>query len=578
MKSKMHSNLQDEPAHQGRAAIDRFLKNKIQCPGLTPGAKEIERLAKDLPRRLGVLLYKKQTPCIWVVFVGGTGTGKSTLFNAFCKRDLSKTGVERPKTCGPVIYLHEDCTIEKAYPFHSVKIKRLSSEQSDSLPASGAPGHLLLIEHGKKDWSGLVVADTPDLDSVEAENREMAEDLSLLSDAIVFVTSQEKYADELPYQFFLKTVKDKTPYFLVVNKVQDNLTIEDVLSTLETREVEFGRDRVWLIPRAPSQSFSSIAEHPDFQDFANCLSREFLSDDLVSLRQADHLRRTEQLRICIEKLMSLVESENKEALKWLERLDALSKSVSQDLIREQKARFTNQSREMLSRQIRSLFDKYDLLAGPRRFVTELILTPFRFLGFKKKDGLKVHRQALLKIREQFDTAPMLRAIEKLNRLVLEKLSPSSEDSALFWKLRDPDMLLDHDDINRHIREEQDLLITWLEERFQELAKGIPRGKKWGIYSTSVIWGILILSFQTAMGGGFTVLHAVLNSVLAPLVTKGAMEMFAFHEIQKIARELGGRYQQGLTSVVHAQQKQYEQGLKSLITPVESLEALNRSLI
>jgi GTPase SAR1 family protein len=578
MKSKIYSDFQGEATDQVSGINERFLKNKIQCPGLTPGAKEIERLAKDLPRRLGVLIYKKQNPCIWVVFVGGTGTGKSTLFNAFCKRDLSKTGVERPKTCGPILYVNEDCTIEKGYPFDSVQIKRHSSKDSDSLPSSGIPGHLLLIEHGKKEWSDLVVADTPDLDSVEAENREIAEDLSLLSDATVFVTSQEKYADELPYKLLLKTVKYKTPYFLVVNKVQDNLTRQEVLSTLETQEIKFRKDRIWLIPRAPSQPLALIAEHPDFKNFVNCFSREFLPDDLASAREADHSRRTEQLILCIEELMSLVERENKEALKWLEKLDSLSQSVSQELIQEQKARFTNQSKEMLSRQIRSLFDKYDLLARPRRFVTELILIPFRFIGFKKKDGLKVHRQALLKIREQFDTAPMLRAIEKFNRLVLEKLSPSSEDSALFWKLRDPDMLLNHDDINRHIREEQDLLITWLEERFQDLAKGIPRGKKWGIYSTSVLWGILILSFQTAMGGGFTVLHAVLNSVLAPLVTKGAMEMFAYHEIQKIARELGERYQQGLISAVHAQRKRYEQGLRSLITPVESLNALNQSLI
>jgi hypothetical protein len=578
MKSEIHSTFQKEPTRQATATNDWFLKNKIQFPGLTPGAKEIARLAKDLSRRLGVFLYKKQLPSIWVVFVGGTGTGKSTLFNAFCGKHLSKTGVERPKTCGPVLYVHEDCPIEKGYPFHSVQMKHHSSEDSDSLPASGTPGHLLLLEHRKKEWSDLVVADTPDLDSVEVENREISEDLSLLSDAIVFVTSQEKYADEVPYQFLLKTVKEKTPYFFFVNKVQDNLTREEVLSTLETQGIQFRKDRIWLIPRAPSHPCDLIAEHPDFHDFVNCFSREFPSNALVSLREADHSRRTEELRICVGRLMTLLERENKEAHKWLERLKVLSQGVSQDLIREQKERFTAQSRELLSRQIRRLFDKYDVLARPRRFVTGLFLTPFRFLGFKKKDSLQAHRQALLKIRQQIDTAPTLRAIEKLNRLVLEKLSPSNADSALFRKLRDPDMVLNDEDINRHIREEQDRLTTWLEERFQELANGIPQGKKWGIYSTSLLWGILIISFEIAIGGGFTVLDAVLNSVLAPLVTKGAMEMFAYHEIQKVARELGERYQQGLISAVHFQRDRYERGLKSLLTPIESLQALHQSLI
>jgi len=578
MKSEIHSTSQDEPTQGVSPVGDWFLKNKIQCPGLTPGAKEIAGLTKDLSERLGVLFYKKKLPSIWVVFVGGTGTGKSTLFNAFCGKDLSKAGVERPKTCGPVLYVHEGQPIEQGYPFPSVHMERHSSEDNVSLPASGTPGEILLLEHRKQEWSEMVVADTPDLDSVEPENRQIAEELCLLSDAVVFVTSQEKYADEVPYKFLLKIVKEKIPYFFLVNKVQDNLTREEIFDSLETREIQFRKDRVWLIPCAASNIYQWIAEHQNFRDFVSTFSREFSPDAVSSLREMDHSRRTEELGLRVGRLMTLLEEEKREAEKWLERLHAISQEISQDLIKEQRSRFTAQSREFLDSEIRRLFDKYDVLAKPRRFVTEFLLTPFRLLGFKKKDSLEAHRQALLKIRQQMDAAPTQTAIEKLNRLVLEKLSPSNDDSALFWKLRDPDMVMNNEEIKRHIWEEQDRLATWLEERFQELADGIPRGKKWGIYSTSLLWGILILSFETAVGGGFSVLDALLDSLLAPLVTKGAMELFAYREIQKVARELGERYQQGLISAVRFQYNRYERGLESLLTPVESLKVLHQSLI
>ncbi len=59
------------------------LKNAMQCPGLTSGAVEVPGLAEDIIKRLAVLSYKERQHSFWVVFVGGTGTGKSTLFNAF---------------------------------------------------------------------------------------------------------------------------------------------------------------------------------------------------------------------------------------------------------------------------------------------------------------------------------------------------------------------------------------------------------------------------------------------------------------------------------------------------------------
>ena len=78
-----------------------------------------------------------------------------------------------------------------------------------------------------------------------------------------------------------------------------------------------------------------------------------------------------------------------------------------------------------------------------------------------------------------------------------------------------------------------------------------------------------------MGGGFTLIDAVLGSALAPFVTKGTVELFAYHEIQKITRGLAERYQEEMLAVIHAQKERYERCLQSLMMSGEAREALEQ---
>ena len=239
-----------------------------------------------------------------------------------------------------------------------------------------------------------------------------------------------------------------------------------------------------------------------------------------------------------------------------------------------------ESRQHVQREVRKLFSKYDVLAKPRQFIREVFLTPFRFLGFYRERTRASHKASLQKVRQKIDVVPVQRAIEKFNRSVLEKLSPSDEGSPLFKELRRTGVVLSDGEINERIWKEQSQLDTWLEEKFQKLSRGIRKHKKWGIYSTSALWGVLIICFEIVVGGGFSVLDAVLDSALAPFVTKGAVELFAYQEIQKTARQLAKRYQEGLLFTVRHQRDRYEHCLQSLLTSqktVESLRALGAEL-
>jgi GTPase SAR1 family protein len=580
VRSETHSLSPDLPA-AGEAVRDAMhFMDAVRCPGLTPGAQEIRRLTGDLPKRLAVFSYRCLMPSAWVVFLGGTGTGKSTLFNALCGKPLSEMGIERPKTGGPIGYSYEGSPIEQHFPFPSIQMERHSSESLHPMPATGMPGHMLILEHDREDWSHLFIIDTPDLDSLEAENRQIAEDLYLLSDVVVFVTSQEKYADEVPYQFLRRIIEERKPYFLLLNKAEDRLTKEDVLVALQGRGISFAKDRVWLIPYAPADPFPSISGDPAFRDFVHSFSQALSTERIEPLRKTQHSRRAEDLKIRIGRLLELLEEENRAAGQWLNRLDDVYEEASHDLIHEEKKRFMAESRAHVQREVRRLFSKYDVLAKPRRFIKEIFLTPFRFLGLYGERTRANHKASLQKVRQKIDLVPVQRAIEKFNRSVLEKLSPSDEGSPLFKELRQTGVVLNDEEIKDRIWKEQTQLDTWLEEKFQKLSRGIQKHKKWGIYSTSALWGVLIICFEIVVGGGFSVLDAALDSALAPFVTKGAVELFAYQEIQKTARQLAKRYQEGLLSTVRHQRDRYEHCLQSLLTSprtVASLRALDADL-
>ena len=576
-----HSTMtqNDDTSSRGRPSdvhgADRTLSDlaTVRCPGLTSRWSFTVRLAHDLIKECAAFLYTRESPLLWVVFMGGTGTGKSTLFNAFCGLPLSEAGVERPKTRGPVAYAPRGAVGETGFPFPDLSLRRIPRTHPVSAPASGVPGQFLILEHDRDRMAHLVVIDTPDVDSLDAGNRHLARDLSLLSDALVFVTSQEKYADEIPHRFLKKMMEEEKRYFFLLNKAQEGFTLSDIRDVFAPRGTSLPSDRVWLVPFRHSPALREISEDPVFEDFSAHLHRELSAGGVDAFRRRVTARRATHLGARLATLVDGLREERLQAAQWLSGLGELQEETSRALIRSEKDRLVEQSGHHLRREIRRLFARYDLLATPRRFIQGLLLAPLRLAGFSGGPSREQREAALSKVRHKVDFEQVRTALERFNRMVLETLSPSDDTSPLFIALRDPALLLSDDDAGRRILEEQDRLASWLEHTFQELARTIPERKKWGIYTTSILWGVLILSFETVVGGGFTVLDAALDSALAPFVTKGAVELFAYHEIQKIARELSHRHQEALLSVVRLQRDRYEQCLATLTTPEDTVDRL-----
>jgi hypothetical protein len=536
-------------------------------------------VAQGLREGLAVFAHKQSQPedLVWAVILGGTGTGKSTVFNALCGQAISETGVERPKTCGPLLYVHArwGARVGDAWPFPACPAVRRCIDPENLQAESGLADRLVILEHAQPQLAHLVLADTPDLDSVALENRQMAETLYLFADLVVFVTSQEKYADHVPYRFLRRVEDEGKRFFLLLNKAEPHLTRGEIVQTLREHHLEVTEEGLFVLPYTAQHPASFLSAHGDFQAFAERFWQVVSGAEARRVIGAERERSVSALRHTVEQVLGILGEEQLAARKWLDRLDELLLNGSRELIERERDHVSEETRQALQAEIRRVFARYDVLAKPRRLIGQILLSPLRIFGWHREDTNGGYRVALQRLHQKADLTPIQMAVEHFNRQVLEKLSPPDEGAPLYSRLRDPAVTISSAAIRQRVYEEQDRLAHWLESTFDELARGIPKSTEWGIYSTSILWGVLIVMLETLVGGGISLTEAVLDSALAPFITKGAVELFAYHELQRVARELTARHQQATVAVLRAQRDRYAAVLEELMAPGEVLPALRR---
>src|SRR5918994_505479 len=179
-----------------------------------PGAEEARRVRSDLVAQVDdyVLPRLRQMDAPALIVVGGsTGAGKSTLVNSLVGAVVSPAGVLRPTTRAPVLACHpedlpwfEDDRILPGLP-------RVRG-------GSAGPGTLELVPTSAL-AEGLALLDSPDIDSVLAENRVLANQLLAAADGWLFVTTAARYADAVPWEFLRSARERGTALSIVLNRV-----------------------------------------------------------------------------------------------------------------------------------------------------------------------------------------------------------------------------------------------------------------------------------------------------------------------------------------------------------------------
>jgi energy-coupling factor transporter ATP-binding protein EcfA2 len=154
-----------------------------------------------------------------VALAGGTGSGKSTLFNALSGATFSPPGVTRPMTR----HVHA-CVwgMQGAAPL----LDWLGVQRRHRYARAS------VLDSGESDLDGLILLDLPDHDSVVTASMAAVDRLSKLADMVIWVLDPQKYADAAVHNRYLIPLAGHAAVFTVaLNQV-------DVLSAQQSRDCE----------------------------------------------------------------------------------------------------------------------------------------------------------------------------------------------------------------------------------------------------------------------------------------------------------------------------------------------------
>ena len=165
-----------------------------------------------------------------VALVGGTGSGKSSLFNAMSSLQFADVGVIRPTTSQAAACIWGSKATTLLDFLQVAPDRRIQRESA-------------LDGDAEEGLAGLVLLDLPDHDSVESGHAEQVNRLLPLIDLLIWVVDPQKYADNVLHEDYLRALSARHEAMVVVVNQIDTIpdaTHEQVRADVSRLLVEDG--------------------------------------------------------------------------------------------------------------------------------------------------------------------------------------------------------------------------------------------------------------------------------------------------------------------------------------------------
>ncbi|MFL5318363.1 MAG: GTPase, partial [Myxococcaceae bacterium] len=160
-------------------------------PSVRHQRERLSRLLADYQRGLS-----EDRQALTAALIGATGAGKSTLLNALAGSRIAVEGVDRPTSRSLVVYAPLDAQLST--------LERLGGRVERYSPQRSA-----------NSWSGQVFLDTPDLNSVELQNRQVARAGLEQADVAIVVLHRGSVAEATQLDFLSEFARRRRVIFVL---------------------------------------------------------------------------------------------------------------------------------------------------------------------------------------------------------------------------------------------------------------------------------------------------------------------------------------------------------------------------
>ena len=191
-------------------ALERLVQVGIARSGPDGFSEQLLSDAEQLLAQAGQRLRLSSAHTV-VTLAGGTGSGKSSLFNQLAGADFSAVGVTRPVTRDPHACVWGVAGSGSLLDWLGVQRRHRYARSS-------------ALDRGEDAMAGLILLDLPDHDSVVSGDSGQVDRMVGLADLMVWVLDPQKYADAAVHRRYLVPLAGHSEVIAVVLNQADRLS------------------------------------------------------------------------------------------------------------------------------------------------------------------------------------------------------------------------------------------------------------------------------------------------------------------------------------------------------------------
>ncbi len=526
-------------------------------------ATELTRLRDEAERIVKVLFWKRSLgsdfPPIYTLF-GATGIGKSTIFNSLIGRPISHVSAIRPSTSKAIIYIHKLYTegIESCPFVNKVKVE--------------------IVYHEDERLAQLILIDTPDYDTRVQANREIADDYFTISDVLIFAVSQGKYADFRVHEMAAQAGEWGKFSIYIMNKV-DSETAWDHF-------VELWEERGYIGPKV---KIPRVTPAPDIIGDLNhdaVVSSLFTNHRTLEIKQKELTNLQNRANKVVGDLLQTITEEIDYVISINSEIQTIHKSAEAEMLNKTNRLINTDLQRRAELQLQNLLQKYDLLRSPRSALRGAVRKSVQALADVFVQGKKiffkepaVHDQEIGNLfsdaKEIADLKPLIFAVSELNQQVADLVTGIQGREDL-KNVAAEIPRWDQQQVKVKYEEAFPAIEKLLEKEFDKLKKGLSTKDEYWLYGTSAATALALITAEIVVGGGFTLLDAVLDTAIMPFIPKFLLDIKIVNKLRDIGEKVDNENKKSLRRILLQQAYLYIEAFDTLLPAPDKMQKL-RSL-